>query len=214
MSETETSQIWDRELNEAIVTLAKIHLPRGYGTVSNEEFAGPGFQLWDAFDRDGRPTVNQMTRTTSIFGDVEIEIAFNALMAQMTLGSELAKEHAAHKPDICPVMTIAGLDGIAKAIVDRYGDDERTQRWRKGIYAHFLGLAVLAIDGQPMPSNAKEFVEKGLPIADPDSKLSVAEFRDGMVGLFSEAIVGRMLGGLARRGLEDGATHPNPGTIN
>ena len=72
-------------------------------------------------------------------------------------------------------------------IVVRYGDDERTRRWRKALWTHTMGrLAFLALTGS-IKTDLYDFVVNTLAAVDPDGTEPVNELRDGFVGMYARA---------------------------
>ena len=189
-------RIWDRELNAAIVTLADRFLPRGYEVRPVGSFGAE--DIWQSCE-EGRPLVFDRTElpSTSIFGDTEVEHAFQAITQLFMFTPPVA--HPQHRPHLCAVMISSGMERLMEEIVKRYGDDARTQRWRKALWTHTMGrLAFNALTGGKEGSDLYDFVVQTLAAVDPDGTEPVNELRDGFIGMYAnaeqarEAIIGIM----------------------
>lgn len=183
MSVIETNKVWDKELNAAVAHLGTVDLPRGYATVPADEFHSENFSPWEAYRSSAfngdygtpnglshRPTVlKQEGENSSIFGDNETEETFNSLLyvGMFTFGSteaEIAdsRYHEGHYPTIRPSMIIRGVDFVNRKIVEVYGDDERTQRWRKAILFSTIGVMTFIIKFGNFPHPVASFVTVSL----------------------------------------------------
>ena len=173
-------RIWDRRLNAAILTIAERLIPRGWNVVSAEEADAEA--IWKSCE-EGRPMVYDRPNSTSIFGDVEVDHAFQAVSEFCMYTPPAAHPH--HRPNLCAQMMVSGLDRLMSELVTLYGDDELTQRWRKAHWTHTIGrLAFLALVGS-IPGNNYDFVVSTLSTIDADGTLPVSEVRDNFIGMYA-----------------------------
>ena len=210
-------RIYDRELNAAILVLADQFIPRGWQVTPVAEMNPEA--VWKSCE-DGRPLVFDRAghSPTSIFGDVEIELAFQALTQFFMYTPPVA--HPSHRPNLCAAMMVGGFDRLMDAIVELYGDDERTQRWRKAIWTHTVGrLAFLAVGNYP-PADTYDFVVRTLAAVDPNGTEPVNELRDGFVAMYTraeqtrDAIIGILRAATQERETDDvNATAASQGVV-
>ena len=175
-------RILDRELNAAIITLADIYIPRGFEVRAQEDVTEEA--VWQSC-QDGRPVVYDRTMANSIFGDTEVEHAFQAL-AQFFMFTEPVV-HNSHRPHLCAVMMVGGIDRICEALVKQYGDESRTQGWQKAILVHTIGRLAFNSSFGGIPVSNYDFVVDLTKSIDPDGTLPVAEVRDGFVSMYAKA---------------------------
>ena len=179
-------RIFDRELNAAILTLTDTYLPRGYECMPYDVLTAD--DLWTSC-AEGRPKVFDRTgrEPASIFGDIEVEHAFQALSSFFMYTPPVA--HSVHRPQLCDAMIVGGFDRLMEVLVERYGDDARTQRWQKVLWTHTIGrLSFIMMLGTIVsPRESYDFVVKTLADIDPEGKLTVEEVRDGFVGMYVQA---------------------------
>jgi hypothetical protein len=156
--------IWDKELNCAIRHLADKLCPRGWQAIPVDTFMRDDFELWTYYQETGRPAVIEVTDPTlSAFGDAEIEQAWMALNCAIMFGEVGTRpEHARHMPVVCPVMLEETIDALCQHIVDTYGDDDRTVRWRKAVHMLLTGvLAYRLLFGQ-RPHNIVQWLSESI----------------------------------------------------
>ena len=175
-------RILDRELNAAIITLANIYIPRGFEVRTPEDVTEEA--VWQSC-QEGRPVVYDRTMVNSIFGDTEVEHTFQAL-AQFFMFTEPVV-HNSHRPHLCAVMMVGGIDRICEALVKQYGDDSRTQGWQKAILVHTIGRLAFHSSFGGIPGSNYDFVVDLTKSIDPDGTLPVAEVRDGFVSMYAKA---------------------------
>lgn len=200
-------RILDRELNAAIMTLTDAYLPRGYECMPHDVLTAD--DLWISCE-EGRPKVFDRTgrEPASIFGDIEVEHAFQALSSYFMYTPPVA--HSVHRPQLCSAMIVGGFDRLMEVLVERFGDDTRTQRWQKVLWTHTIGrLAFLSMLGTIAgPRENYDFVVKTLEDIDPEGKMTVDEVRDGFVGMYVQAEQAReaIMGIMRAKSIDDDAT--------
>jgi hypothetical protein len=180
-SETVTVEPWDREFNTAIVHLTGKLLPRSYVVIEPDQEIP---ESWEFFEKEGQPVLRLKPETETVFADREVEGMFRALFAHGTLRKESSEKHRHHYPWPCPEMIKKGVEFINAAIVDAYGDDERTQRWRKAVVALTFGaMGFFATYGQC--ANPRVLVEGCLKEY---STRTTEQLLDDSVRLFLQAV--------------------------
>lgn len=153
---------WDREFNAAILHLGTKLLPRGFSVITPIGEYDP----WTLFKENNRPVVPVEVTGQNVFADDEVERTFGALYLNAMFGGPTGAEHGGHAPALCPLMFVAGADALCAAIVVLYGDDDRTTRWRKFIYAWTLGRIGFSLVYDDVPSDSLRFVTSSLAAVD------------------------------------------------